>query len=96
MNSARHWLRPASSLKRDDSRQQRAEVFVVADGQRLSLAVLVLGDEQQVNEAQYAPALQPADLGQHPALEVRTGTESDGDDLKGTWHFLTFPRYWRS
>src|ERR1019366_3016627 len=50
------WSREMGAAKRDDSRQEHAKVIVAADDQTLDLAVLVLGDEQQVNQ-QYSSAL---------------------------------------
>src|ERR1019366_305336 len=76
-----------SVVNRDDTRREPAKIFVVVVGGQLpDRAVLVLRDEQQVEQAQHPPGLQPVDFSQDPALEVGAGTEVHSNHLQWTRH----------
>ena len=77
------------TVKRHDARQERAKVLIVADHQLADRAVLVLGHEKHVEQAQHTPPLQPIDFSQDPTLEVGTGTETHGNHLQRTRHLST-------
>jgi len=85
-------LDKTTAAKRQDARQKSAKVVGgAAVDHRLDRAVLILGDEDHVEQTQHPPALQSIDLGQHPILEVRTGTKAHGNHLQRTGHHSTSP-----
>ncbi len=80
-----------NAAKRNDARQECAEVLIVTYDQPLDHAVLALRDEQHVEQSQHPSALEPIDFSQDPTLEVRTGTKADRDHLQRTRHPTTSP-----
>ena len=65
-----------------DAGQQRAEVLVLADLEPLQGAILPLGQEDHVEHAQHATALDPVDLGQDALLSIRIEVKGQRDYLE--------------
>src|ERR1700754_2774077 len=67
-------------------RQERAEVLVVTDDQPFDGAVLALGHEEHVEQAENSPAAQTVYLSQDPVFGTGLAAEAHGDHLERCGH----------